>query len=211
MFALKLKSKNELDRAVNERTFAIKCFGCKEVYFPEKEVDAFLAEKRPLKIKRLDYLCTKEFSRAYLEKFSGAVKDADNVAVFSCGVGIQTIAGILEDMEVFPGCDTFYLDGFQGVKSLPSDCLQCNECRLNDTGGICPLTACSKYLINGQCGGAQDGKCEVNKEMDCGWELIYKRMEALGKEESLSGPRRPRDFHKMILGQSSTGEKEKSS
>lgn len=208
MFALKLKSREKLEEAMNRRTFAVKCFGCKEVHFPEKEIDDFLTEKKPGEIKRLDYLCREEFSRAYLEKFSGAIKESSNVAVFSCGAGIQTIAGILEEKEVFPGCDTFYLNGFQGIKSLEADCLQCAECRLNQTGGICPLTACSKSLVNGPCGGADGGKCEVNREMNCGWELIYKRMKDLGKEESLSLQSRPRDFHKMILDYSSTGEKE---
>ncbi len=208
MFALKLKNSEKLEEFLNRRTFAIKCFGCKEVFFPEKEVDDYLEEKKPGHIKRLDYLCREEFSRTYLEKNIDKIRQSSNIVVFSCGTGIQMIASILEENEVFPGCDTLYLNGFQGVKSLAADCLQCAECRLNHTGGICPLTVCSKSLINGQCGGASDGKCEVSKEMECGWELIYKRMKGLGKEEILKAERRPRDFNRMILDYSSTGEEE---
>ena len=209
MFALKLKNTDKLENFLNNTTFAIKCFGCKEVFFPEKEVDDYLDEKKPGHIKRLDYLCWEEFSKAYLEKYREEIRKSSNIVVFSCGTGIQTVAGLIEDMEVFPGCDTFYLNGFQGVKSLAADCLQCAECRLNRTGGICPLTACSKSLISGQCGGASKGKCEVSKDMDCGWELIYKRLEGLGKEEILKAEEQPRDFNKMIIDYRPTGEEEK--
>jgi electron transport complex protein RnfC len=77
------------------------------------------------------------------------------------------------------------LPGFQGVTPLNVACGQCGECYLNGTGGICPITACSKSLINGQCGGAKNGMCEVDKDMACGWERIYRKLEKLNKLDVL--------------------------
>ena len=105
--------------------------------------------------------------------------------VFSCGVGVQTISQELEDMRVYACCDTVELPGFQGVTPLNYDCGQCGECYLNLTGGICPITACSKSLVNGPCGGTKNGKCEVCPEMDCGWERIIQRLKAQGRLDVL--------------------------
>ena len=77
---------------------------------------------------------------------------------------------------------------FQGVTPLEYKCDQCGECYLNLTGGICPITACSKSLVNGQCGGCKDGKCEVDSEMECGWERIYRRLAQIGRLDVLKMP-----------------------
>ena len=92
------------------------------------------------------------------------------------------------------GCDTYQLPGFQGVTPLEHDCKQCGECYLNLTGGICPITACSKSLVNGQCGGAKDGKCEVDPSMECGWERIIKRLTAIGRLDALKCPVQVRNY-----------------
>mgnify|MGYP000488428694 CR=1 FL=1 len=104
-----------------------------------------------------------------LQKHMDKIREADLVLVFSCGVGVQTIAEYLEDKMVCAACDTYPVPGFQGVTPLEYKCDQCGECYLNLTGGICPITACSKSLVNGQCGGSKNGKCEVDSEMECGW------------------------------------------
>lgn len=96
------------------------------------------------------------------------IDEAGGVLVFSCGVGVQTVSELLNGKAVYAGCDTIRLPGFQGVTPLEYDCGQCGECYLNLTGGICPVTACSKSLVNGQCGGAQNGRCEVDPDMECG-------------------------------------------
>ena len=122
------------------------------------------------------------------------IEAADTVLVLSCGVGVQTVAGLFEDKRVIAGCDTYRLPGFQGVTPLEHDCQQCGQCYLNLTGGICPLTACSKSLVNGQCGGAKDGKCEVDPNMECGWERIQKRLEKIGRLDALKCPVQIRDY-----------------
>ncbi len=206
MFALKLKPPEELRNIIAGSTFIIKCFGCSEVCFDEQEADDFLEGLPHGKTARLDYLCNREFSGRCIEKYADAIKDAASLVVFACGSGVQTVAELIEEREVFPGCDTLFINGFQGLKSLKADCLQCNECRLNLTAGICPLTACSKSLLNGPCGGAKDGKCEVSEGMDCGWEKIYDRLKAAGREKVLKKSQRPRDFNKMSAGFTPAGD-----
>jgi electron transport complex protein RnfC len=110
---------------------------------------------------------------------------ADVVLVFSCGVGVQTVADLFESKRVYSCCDTYQLPGFQGETPLTVKCAQCGECYLNYTGGICPITACSKSLVNGQCGGSKDGMCEVDKNMECGWERIYRKLEKQGRLDTL--------------------------
>ena len=187
MLITKLKNKEEIISFFDLRPFILKCFGCKEVYSQEEEVDKLIDDNhdRISGIARLDYLCREEFSKVYVERYSSEIEKSDGVIVFSCGVGVQVIAKLCEKKKVLAGCDTYPLNGFQGLSPQNFNCQQCGECYLNYTGGICPITACSKGLLNGPCGGAKNGKCEVNPEMDCGWELIYKRLKKMGKEEIL--------------------------
>jgi hypothetical protein len=73
-------------------------------------------------------------------------------------------------------------------------CRECGQCVLNMTGGICPVTKCAKGLLNGPCGGPQDGKCEADPEKDCAWILIFKRMQALGRVDDLKNYMEPKDW-----------------
>ena len=143
-----------------------------------------------------DYLCNIDNLPLRLEKYADAIKAADTVLVLSCGVGVQTVAGYLDTKRVCAGCDTYALPGHQGVTPLERDCGQCGQCYLNITGGICPITACSKSLINGQCGGAKNGKCEVDPDMDCGWEQIVRRLAQVGRLDMLKCPIQLRDYNK---------------
>ena len=178
--------------------FIINCHGCKEVRFPEKEAEEFqkelAAEGKVTGIITTDYICNPENMKLRLEKHMDAINAADMVLVFSCGVGVQTVAEYLEDKKVCAACDTYPLPGFQGVTPLEYDCKQCGECYLNITGGICPITACSKSLVNGQCGGSKNGKCEVDSEMECGWERIYRRLAQLGRLDVLKCPVQVRNY-----------------
>ncbi|MCM8761855.1 MAG: methylenetetrahydrofolate reductase C-terminal domain-containing protein [Candidatus Omnitrophica bacterium] len=188
MLITKLKEREEILSVLNSKNvFIFKCFGCKEVYLPEGEIDLLLTELKCMeRMARVDYLCREEFTVKYLGKYADVLKKADKIVVFSCGVGVQVVAKCIPETPVIPGCDTHYINGFQGLTTQDVDCEMCGQCWLNLTGGICPITSCSKSLLNGPCGGAnKDGKCEVNKDMDCGWVLIYKRLKLLGEEEIL--------------------------
>ena len=198
MLITQMKSKETIVSLVSGKVFIINCQGCKEVSFPEEEANALqkelVAGGNVTGIMTTDYICNPENMKLRLEKHRSEIDEADMVLVFSCGVGVQTVAEYLEDKKVCAACDTFPLPGFQGVTPLEYDCKQCGECYLNLTGGICPITACSKSLVNGQCGGAKDGKCEVDCNMECGWERIYRRLKQIGRLDVLKCPIQVRNY-----------------
>ena len=189
MLITKLKSKETIVSLITGKAFVINCHGCKEVSFPEAEAKALQAELQAegklTGILTTDYICNPENMKLRLSYWAEEIAAADTVLVFSCGVGVQTIADYLDDKKVCAACDTYALPGFQGVTPLEYDCKRCGECYLNITGGICPITACSKSLVNGQCGGAKNGKCEVDPNMDCGWERITRRLTQVGRLDVL--------------------------
>lgn len=189
MLITQLKSKEVIENLAKGKTVVINCHGCKEVYFPEHEADELQKElstsNEVTQIVTTDYICNPDNLKLQVKKHMEKIDNADIVLVFSCGVGVQTVADLFEEKRVYACCDTYQLPGFQGVTPLNVDCAQCGECFLNHTGGICPITTCSKSLINGQCGGSQNGMCEVDKNMECGWERIYRRLEKLDKLDTL--------------------------
>ena len=198
MLITELKNKDVIKSQLQGKVFILVCHGCKEIKFPEHEADALIAELTAEGIVTdtftTDYICNVENLTLRLSKRAAAIEVADTILVLSCGVGVQTVASQYPAKRVIPGCDTYRLPGFQGVTPLQHDCRQCGECFLNLTGGICPLTACSKSLVNGQCGGAKDGKCEVDPSMECGWERIQKRLEQVGRLDALKCPVQLRNY-----------------
>ena len=163
MLITQLKDKETILSLLEGKVFIINCHGCREVRFPEEEAvelrKELAAAGKLTGFITTDYICNVENLKLRLEKHSDEIAAADAVLVLSCGVGVQTVAEQLSGKKVFAGCDTVALPGFQGVTPLEYKCDQCGECYLNITGGICPITACSKSLVNGQCGGSKDGKC----------------------------------------------------
>ncbi len=195
MLITQLKQKETIEALAKGKVFIVNCHGCKEIYFPEAEAKELQKELDGVTgIVTTDYICNPDNLKLQLKKHMDKIGEADTVIVFSCGVGVQTAAKLLDDKRVYAGCDTYPLPGFQGVTPLEVDCGQCGECYLNYTGGICPITACSKSLVNGQCGGCKDGKCEVDKDMDCGWERIYRKLEKMNKLETLQHPAQVRKY-----------------
>ena len=198
MLITELKAKETILSLIKGKVFIINCHGCKEIYFPEHEADALQKELldagKVTGMITTDYICNPENLKLRLEKHTAAIEAADAVLVFSCGVGVQTVSEYLDNKKVFACCDTYALPGFQGVTPLEYDCRQCGECYLNITGGICPITACSKSLVNGQCGGAKNGKCEVDPNMECGWERIYQKLKKIGRLDAMKCPVQIRNY-----------------
>ena len=158
MLITELKAKETILSLVTGKVFVITCHGCKEIRFPEKEAEALEAELaaagKVTGVITTDYICNADNLKLRLEKYAAQIDEADAILVLSCGVGVQTVSDAYPAKRVNVACDTYALPGFQGVTPLEHDCRQCGECYLNITGGICPITACSKSLVNGQCGGA---------------------------------------------------------
>ena len=198
MLITELKAKETILSLASGKVFIINCHGCREIRFPEKEADELQKELMEAGhvtgLITTDYICNAENLKLRLSKHAAAIEAADAVLVFSCGVGVQTVADLLDCKKVCACCDTYALPGFQGVTPLEHDCRQCGECFLNLTGGICPITACSKSLVNGQCGGAKAGKCEVDPNMECGWERIYQKLKAIGRLDAMKCPVQIRNY-----------------
>ena len=198
MLITQLKDKEVLTSQLTGKVFILNCHGCKELYFPEKAVAELTAQLKEQGIVTgsltTDYICNPENLALRLERFSAQIEEADTLLVCSCGVGVQTVASMFPHKRVCAGCDTYPLPGFQGVTPLEHDCDQCGQCYLNLTGGICPITACSKSLVNGQCGGAKNGRCEVDPDMECGWERIYRRLAQTGRLDAMKCPVQLRNY-----------------
>ena len=198
MLITELKAKETILSLASGKVFIINCHGCREIRFPEKEADELQKELMDAGhvtgLITTDYICNAENLKLRLQKHAAAIEAADTILVFSCGVGVQTVADLLDSKKVCACCDTYALPGFQGVTPLEHDCRQCGECFLNLTGGICPITACSKSLVNGQCGGAKAGKCEVDPNMECGWERIYQKLKAIGRLDAMKCPVQIRNY-----------------
>ena len=199
MLITKLKSDEAIASLTSGKVFIINCHGCKEVGFPEEEAKALekklAAEGKLVGSLTTDYVCNPTELALRLRAPMAKIAEADAVLVLSCGVGVQTISEVLEDKPVYACCDTIELPGFQGVTPLEYDCGQCGECFMNMTSSKCNITACSKSLVNGPCGGTKDGRCEVNPDMECGWERIYQRLKAQGRLDVLKCPTQLHDFN----------------
>ncbi len=134
--------------------------------------------------------CDAEFIEDKEEGFRGA----DAILSLACGAGIQFMAERFADLPVLPGLNTRFIGANRGQGYWTEMCQGCGNCVLEQTGGICPVTRCSKSNFNGPCGGSQDGKCEATPDIDCGWQLIYDRMKRLGQLERLGRIIEPRDW-----------------
>ncbi len=131
--------------------------------------------------------------REALASNARAMEKADCILVLSCAFGVQMLAQFTA-RPVYPALDTLFMGQEMTPGTFTEVCVQCGECVLDWTGGLCPLTACAKGLLNGPCGGARKGKCEVSAARDCAWEAIYRRLRDRGRLDLLRKHRAPRDF-----------------
>ena len=123
------------------------------------------------------------------------MEGVETVVSLACGVGVQTIAELSPDLPVLPAQNTHFIgaeDREGGI--LEARCTACGDCILARMGGICPITRCAKGLLNGACGGAKNGKCELSPDKDCAWELIFQRLEKQGKLDRIKEFRPPRNY-----------------
>jgi len=121
--------------------------------------------------------CEHDFFRPVTD----AVAESDAVLSLACGVGVQFMAEKFHTTPVYPALNTTFLGAVERPGYFTEKCQACGNCVLAATGGICPVARCAKRLLNGPCGGVNNDKCEINKELDCAWYLIVERLEALGR------------------------------
>jgi ferredoxin len=130
----------------------------------------------------------------YIDPLKEQIQAVDVVVSIGCGIGAQAIAERFPDAIVVPGLNTTFmgLPSEQGV--WEERCAACGTCILGLTGGICPIARCAKQLLNGPCGGSQNGVCEINPDTPCAWQLIYERLEAQDRLHLLMEIQPPKDW-----------------
>src|SRR4030042_5463861 len=171
--------------------FVIGCKGCAEGWGsggPKQvaEMRSTLQEKGKAVTGSVvvDMLCDAALTKLKLRSYKKEIAAADSMLVLTDGAGVQTVAEVV-DKVVHPGCNTLSAGGDDAEWKEAERCFECGDCVLQFTGGICPISRCSKILLNGPCGGSQNGKCEGDPETDCAWQLILDRWKAFGRMDKM--------------------------
>ena len=146
----------------------------------------------------VDMLCDATLTKLKLRAHKNEIVAADSVLVLTDGVGVQTVAEIV-DKVVHPGCNTLSSGGGHAEWKEAERCLECGDCMLEYTAGICPIARCSKHLLNGPCGGSQDGKCEVGADIPCAWQLIIDKLSKMGRLDRLEKLVLPKDWSVSLI------------
>ncbi len=169
----------------------------------EKEVELLAAQlrmkaKKDGKERTVDEVTiTRQCDKEYLDQLAKYVDEYDAVVSTGCGAGVQFLAEHYDDKIVLPALNTLFIGVAEGPGVWSQKCMACEDCVLDQTGGICPMTICAKNSLNGPCGGTNHGKCEVGDDKDCAWTLIYRKLEKLDRLDYMRKIQPPKDFSVM--------------
>jgi hypothetical protein len=147
----------------------------------------------------IDTVCSDSLTKLKLSYNKDKIDAADSILVLCCGIGVQVTAGAV-DKVVHPGCNTMSSGGDHAEWEGFGVCLECGDCLLDYTGGICPIARCAKNLSNGPCGGSEGGKCEVNPDLSCAWHLIIERLMKIGRLDKLEEVIPPKNWNVSLTG-----------
>jgi hypothetical protein len=185
--------------------FLIGCKGCAEGWGSggEKQVEEMKnsLQERGKAISGsvvVDMLCDSVLTKLKLRAYKKEIAAADSILVLTDGAGVQTVAEVVNKV-VHPGCNTLSSGGAHAEWKEAERCLECGDCILEFTGGICPIARCSKHLLNGPCGGSQGGKCEVDADIPCVWQQILDRLAKLGQLDKLDRLVTPKDWSVSLV------------
>ena len=146
----------------------------------------------------LEPACHLNNDKRLLRSFKEELSKSKKILVLACGNGVQTITEIFDDKDIISGTDTLFLGEIKRVNEFDKRCDMCGECLLDLFGGLCPVSRCPKSMLNGPCGGAKGGKCEINPDVDCVWDQIYNRLKQSGKLHLLDEIQKPKDWSKSL-------------
>jgi len=149
-------------------------------------------EGRPIDIEQMtiERQCENEF----IADLAAAATRNEAILSFGCGAGVQAIAERFPEKPVYAALDTQFIGILEEQGVWTEKCLGCGSCVLADFGGICPITRCAKRMLNGPCAGSSEDGCEVDPERPCAWQLIYRRLEAIGQLDRLAAIVPARDW-----------------
>lgn len=150
------------------------------------------AEGRPVEVdeKTLERQCDPEYAGTLADTLEGY----DAILSIACGCGVQFISETYPGKPVLPGVNTRFMGVTEEHGVWAERCQGCGDCVLDKTCGICPVTRCAKSIMNGPCGGSQNGWCELRKDIPCAWQLIIDRLKALGELDRYSEIEKPKDW-----------------
>jgi ferredoxin len=137
---------------------------------------------------------------AFIDIVAPRIGAYDAVCSLGCGAGVQNLAERFPNTPVYPGLNTQFIGVLESQGVWTEKCAACGNCRLGEFAGICPFSRCAKRLLNGPCGGSQEGRCEVRPDLECGWQLIYDRASALGILGKLEAIAEPHDWSTALDG-----------
>lgn len=141
-----------------------------------------------------EFTLKRQCDAEFLDLLKGRIEDVDAVLSLACGIGVQAVAEYFPELPVLPGVNTYFMGMPKEWGIWDERCAACGDCRLADTAGICPITRCTKGILNGPCAGTKNGKCEANKDMECAWVQIYRRLEKMHQLDAMRRYYPPRNF-----------------
>lgn len=146
-----------------------------------------------------DAPCLASKIKTELAKNMKVLRESEAILVLSCGLGVQSVKDNDRiGLAILPGCNTLCGAVMDAQGNFYEKCSMCGDCILGVTASVCPVTLCPKGLLNGPCGGMNKGKCEVDKERDCAWVLIYKELEKKNKLGDFKKIQGPKDYKKAL-------------
>jgi hypothetical protein len=147
-----------------------------------------------------EFTVERQCENEFIQEGAPAIARNEGVLSLACGAGVQAVARRFANTPVLPGVNTTFIGVLEKQGVFTEECSGCGNCGLAVFGGICPVTRCAKKLLNGPCGGSQNGKCEVNPETDCAWQLIIDRLKALGQMDNLRIYVAPKNWQTSLSG-----------
>ncbi|MFW5855927.1 MAG: methylenetetrahydrofolate reductase C-terminal domain-containing protein [Bacillota bacterium] len=185
-----------------ESLFIVGCGSCVTVSMAggEREVESLKSlldlyyKKENMDVKIETDTVKRQCDDEFLDQLELSMERNEVVLSLACGVGVQHLAMKYSDKLILPGLDTTFYGRTSAVGEWEEMCQGCGDCVLDKYAGVCPIARCSKSLLNGPCGGSQDGKCEVDDSIECGWQLIYDRAKELGQLDQILEYDSPKDW-----------------
>ncbi len=142
------------------------------------------ASQDDVDIEIVDSGIERQCEHEFFERTEDLVQKSEAVLSLACGIGVQFMASKYPSTPVYPALNTTFLGDVPETGLFTEKCQACGDCVLGVTGGVCPVSRCAKRLFNGPCGGSTTGKCEISKDLECAWQLVVDRLEALGRLDS---------------------------